>query len=149
MKKKDNSCGENCKWIFDEKTKTLFIRGSGKMNEYEWKNGAPTTPWYPKREQIENVVINEGITTIGNHAFSYCSSLTSITITNSITTIEKMVFYKCSSLTSITIPNSVTTIGDGAFYGCSSLKTATLPKRFESHKDNIFNSCRLQTINWI
>ncbi|MBR4868321.1 MAG: leucine-rich repeat protein, partial [Clostridia bacterium] len=57
-------------------------------------------------------------TTIGNAAFRYCRSLTSVTIPNSVTTIGKEVFYGCKSLTSVIIGNSVTTIGDGAFVDC-------------------------------
>ena len=134
--KTDNSCGENCKWIFDEKTKTLFIRGSGKMNNYGWDDSKKvlTTPWSSKREQIENVMISEGITAIGEYVFYGYSSLKSIMIPNSATTIRKSAFYRCSSLTSITISNNVTTTGEYAFRDCSSLITATLPKRFESQK---------------
>ena len=125
--KADNSCGDNCKWIFDEKTKTLFIRGRGEMKDYGFKNGTLTTPWSSKREQIENIVISEGITTIGESAF-----------------------WGCYSLTSIIIPNSVAGIGEYAFSECSSLTTATLPKRFENQKDDIFRYCDdLKTINWI
>ena len=134
--KTDNSCGDNCKWIFDEKTKTLFIRGSGKMNNYGWDDSKKvlTTPWSSKREQIENVMISEGITAIGEYVFYGYSSLKSIMIPNSATTIRKSAFYRCSSLTSITISNNVTTTGEYAFRDCSSLITATLPKRFESQK---------------
>ena len=155
-KKADNSCGDNCKWIFDEKTKTLFIRGSGKMKNYGWhyedwalsRERVPSTPWYSIRKQIKNVVISEGITTIKVYAFSTCSSLTSITIPNSVTTIEGYAFRGCS-LTSIAIPNSVTAIGGWTFIGCSSLTAATLPKRFASQKDSIFYKCdNLKTINW-
>lgn len=66
------------------------------------------------------------MTTIGEGAFQYCSSLTSITIPNSATTIGNCAFFECSGLTSVTIPNSVMTIGKGAFYGCS-LTSITIP----------------------
>ena len=65
--------------------------------------------------------IPSGVTTIGNHAFRDCYSLTSITIPDSVTTIGSWAFSGCTSLTSITIPASVTTIGSSAFGGCSSL----------------------------
>ena len=64
---------------------------------------------------------NYSVTSIGNSAFYYCESLTSVTIPNSVTSIGESAFARCSSLTSVTIPNSVTSIGDNAFLGCSSL----------------------------
>ena len=144
--KADNFCGDNCKWIFDEKTKTLFIRGSRKMKDYEWKNGAPTTPWSSKRKQIENVVINEGIT-IGDGAFSRCSSLTSITIPDSVTKIGDGAFWECSPLTSITIPESVTSIGRLGFCGCSKLTSINIPKNVKEIGKKAFADCsNLSTI---
>ena len=67
------------------------------------------------------VVIGDGVTTIGEAAFGGCSSLTSVTIPDSVTTIGEAAFSGCSSLTSVTIGNSVTTIGENAFYNCDSL----------------------------
>ena len=61
------------------------------------------------------------VTSIGDSAFFYCSSLTSITIPDGVTSIGRYAFRDCDSLVSITIPDSVTSIGDSAFYECSSL----------------------------
>ena len=61
------------------------------------------------------------VTTIGDYAFWYCSSLTSVVIPDSVTTIGECAFSSCSSLTSVTVGNGVTTIGSYAFSGCSSL----------------------------
>ncbi len=61
------------------------------------------------------------MTRIGNDAFSWCSSLTSINIPEGVTSIGELAFYKCSSLTSITIPESVTSIGSSAFNYCEKL----------------------------
>ncbi len=69
----------------------------------------------------KNYVIPDSVTSIGDYAFSGCSSLTSITIPDSVTSIGDYAFYGCSSLTSITIPDSVTSIGSSAFSGCSNL----------------------------
>ena len=63
----------------------------------------------------------DGISTIGDHVFSYCTNLKNITIPDSVTTIGEQTFYGCSSLASVTIGYSVTTIGDYAFSGCDSL----------------------------
>ena len=89
----------------------------------------------------QSTIIPNSVTSIGNRAFYYCSSLTSITIPNSVTSIGKYAFYNCSSLTSITLPNSVTSIGSGAFGGCSSLTSITIPNSVTSIGDYAFDDC--------
>ncbi len=66
-------------------------------------------------QPIASQTIPNSVTSIGQYAFSGCSSLTSITIPNSVTSIGEYAFYWCSGLTSVTIPNSVTGIGNNAF----------------------------------
>ena len=83
---------------------------------------------YPpaKSERIYN--IPSAVTSIGEWAFSGCSSLTSITLPASLTSIDIGAFEKCSSLTSITLPDSLTYIGVDAFEKCSSLTSITIPR---------------------
>ena len=81
------------------------------------------------------------VTSIGEHAFYKCSSLTSVTIPNSVTSIGDQAFNSCWGLTSVTIPNSVTSIGDYAFIGCSGLTSVTIPNSVTSIGDRAFNSC--------
>jgi hypothetical protein len=75
---------------------------------------------------IPETVVSNGatyrVTSIRQHAFRKCTSLTSITLPDSIATIARGAFNGCSSLTSIVIPDSVTSIGHMAFAGCTSLK---------------------------
>ena len=70
---------------------------------------------------VGTITFDGPVISIGDRAFFWCTSLTSITIPNSVTSIGSWAFQYCSSLTSVTIPNSVTSIGNGAFCGCSSL----------------------------
>jgi hypothetical protein len=87
------------------------------------------------------MTIPNSITTIGNEAFSYCSSLTSVTIGNNVIAIGDSAFEHCSKLTSVTIPDNVTTIGGSAFASCSSLTTVTIPDNITTIGKSAFASC--------
>ena len=74
---------------------------------------------YVNGEEVKDLVIPNGVTSIGQSAFSGCSGLTSAAIPNSVTSIGQSAFSDCSGLTSVAIPNSVTSIGQSAFSGCN------------------------------
>ena len=78
-------------------------------------------------KDVTNVIIEEGVTSIGFQAFRGCTSLTSVTIPEGVISIGDCAFEFCTSLTSVTIPDSVTTIGNYAFAGCTSLTSVTIP----------------------
>lgn len=86
--------------------------------------------------------ISEGVTTIGEDAFYGCKNLTSVTIPNTVTTIEKTAFSYCSSLTNVVISEGVTTIGDGAFNECSGLTNVTIPNTVTTIGNSAFSGCR-------
>ena len=109
------------------------------MKDYDYDNNP--SPASQKKDSVKKVVIEDGVTSIGNSAFFYCTSLTSITIPNSVTSIEPYAFYNCNSLTSITIPNSVTSIGNFAFSDCSSLTSITIPDSVTSIGNYAFAYC--------
>ena len=93
----------------------------------------------PSSVEMEGVVCN--VTKIGNAAFYYCLSLTSIEIPNSVTSIGNGAFYSCSGLTSIEIPNSVTSIENLAFYSCSGLTSIEIPNSVTFIATSAFSSC--------
>ena len=78
---------------------------------------------YLNSEEVTNLVIPEGIASIGDYAFDYCTALTSVSIPEGITTIGTYAFRGCEDLTSVTIPSSLSTIGGNAFIWCFNLDT--------------------------
>ena len=117
---------------------TLNISGKGAMKNYNYYNNP--SPAF-KNSNVKKVVIEDGVTSIGNSAFFGCSSLTSVTIPDSVTSIGNVAFCNCSSLTSITISDSVTSIEESTFYGCSSLTSITIPSSVTSIGDHAFCNC--------
>ena len=138
------TCGENLTWTLDD-AGTLTISGTGAMFDYSYEaNDLPdgsTSPWYSYREDIQSVVVEEGVTTIGDYAFNCCSSLDSIPLPDSITSIGLRAFNNCTSLSSITIPDGVTTIGNYAFDCCTNLSSITIPDSVTSIGQRAFNNC--------
>ena len=132
------TCGDDLTWMLTQDG-TLTISGSGRMWEY---TDFSTAPWYKNREDIVNVVVTSGVTSIGSLAFYSCRGLTSITIPESVTSIGDLAFDSCSSLSSITIPESVTSIGEDAFSHCSSLSSITIPDGVTRIGDWAFQGCR-------
>ena len=90
---------------------------------------------------LTSVTIPDSVTYIGSYIFENCASLKSVTIGNGVTSISSYAFNLCSSLTSITIPDSVTSISSYAFSGCSSLTSITIPDSVTSIGRNAFELC--------
>jgi hypothetical protein len=111
---------------------TLTISGNGALGNFSYTGG----PWYSYRSNIKTLDIQQGVTTIGNYAFSNCSGLTSVIIPNSVTTIGWQVFEYCSALTSVIIPNSITTIGERAFSNCSGLTSISVDAGNTAYSSN-------------
>ena len=130
------TCGANLTWHLTDDG-VLTISGKGEM--YDYSVPYNSAPW--RYSGVKRIIIGNRVTTIGQTAFSGCSSLTSVTIPNSVTTIKEYAFSGCSSLTSVTIPNSVTTIGESAFNQCSSLTSVTIPNSVTTIEVYAFSDC--------
>ena len=92
--------------------------------DYDYSYGRTTAPW---GTAIKAVVIEDGVTNIGEDAFCGYKNLTSVTIPDSVTSIGSSAFDGCTGLTSVTIPDSVTSIGWSAFKGCTGLTIYGVP----------------------
>ena len=128
-------CGNNVKWSFLTDG-TLTISGYGAIKDYI-RGG----PWYDYALHIEKIVIEKGITIIGEAAFCECPLVTEITIPNTVKCIKAYAFAECEGLNNISIPNSVTSIGYGAFSGCWNLKKLTLSNSLTTIGDWAFYYC--------
>jgi len=127
------TCGDNLTWTLDTDTGLLEISGTGEMRDYKYE-----APWEDYLSYIKMVRINNGVTTIGDKAFSSCYSLTSVTIPDSVTTIGDQAFWCCKSLTSVTIPAGVTYIGAWAFAGCSALNDITVDENNQCYSSDSY-----------
>ena len=90
-------------------------------------------------KKLRSVMIPPSVTTIGDEAFWGCP-LTSVTIPSGVTTIGNKAFSLCHNLTSVTIPSGVTTIGKWAFSGCP-LTSVTIPSSVTTIGENAFFGC--------
>lgn len=123
----------------DVSSLTDFLLNKANINPLYYMTSVPTHFAY--NLDITSINIPNNITSIGEWAFSNCSSLTSITIPNSVTEIGGDAFYNCIRLTSINIPDGVRSIEEYAFAGCNKLTSITIPNSVESINDFAFEDC--------
>ena len=137
----NNKCGDSLYWYVNDGN-TLTIFGTGAMYDYEFSGNK--APWRNLNPAPTSLVLEEGITSIGNSAFFGCENLTgSLTIPNSVTTIGNYAFYCCPGFTGdLTIPNSVTSIGEFAFGACTGLTgSLTIPNSVIVISNLAFKDC--------
>lgn len=114
----DGKWGESITWSYNENTKTLTISGTGPMPD-----GAPPCD---SLYNVQTLVINSGITSVGAHSFESCTRLSEVTIPSSVTSIGEGAFQNCSYLTRITIPGDNVSIEANAFSSCRGLTSVTV-----------------------
>ncbi len=153
------TCGDNITWRMvedDNYDRTLTISGTGDMTEPLDINGNRVRTviidygitsigdeaFSAYFEDLETIIMPSSITKIGAGAFVSCKSLKEIILPDSVTSIGDHAFESCKSLTSIIIPYGVTRIGDGVFTDCKSLKTITIPESVTSIGYRAFDACQ-------
>ena len=140
-------CGENATWSFDESTGVLTISGTGNM----YKN-TPVDQWeyYPLRESVKEVVVEEGITSITVFAFgqreysqpSAYPNLTKLSLPSSVRSIENYAFSK-AGLTSIEFSEGLESIGESAFSYTTKLTSIDLPEGLKTIAPSAFTHSSL------
>ncbi len=111
-------CGDDITWQLDE-AGTLTVSGTGEMYNYYGGYG----PWNESKQSVKQIIIGEGVKSIGESAFCHCSELESVVLSDSLISIGDYAFYGDSSLSNIEISRNVTQIGDHAFAYCNKLKS--------------------------
>ena len=127
--------GDTMHWEFDDQTGILTISGSG-----ETQVGGSNCPWLDHREKIKKVVIQEGVTGIGNKGFSHLVNLQEVVMPQSVKSIGDYAFYNCRSLTGVDL-TYVTSLGEYAFYDCG-LTSVTIPAGITTIGRSTFHNCR-------
>lgn len=121
---------------------TFVISGEGDMADYVLQK----TPWYQSNSKIKKVIVEEGVTSIGNYSFEGCWNIGSVELPDSLRTIGANSFGNCK-FTSIEIPDSVTSIGYGAFWACRPLTTIGLPSNLQTIGSYAFYYCGLTSVS--
>ena len=125
----------DCTWTLDDDG-TLTVSGNGEMGGYG----------YYQWDNAKKVIINEGVTAIGENEFFACYDLESVSIPSSVKTINKLAFALDEKLTDVTISEGVTFIGNGAFYECKSLTSISLPKSVKTIELGAFSRSGLKSL---
>ena len=132
-------CGADLEWSISGHT--LTISGTGDMQNFSYYSGTGA-PWEKYALGIQNVVISDGVTSIGNFAFSNFLGIKSIKLPYGLTKIGEYAFDGCANLTSIKIPNTVGKIGGVAFRKCINLSRVTIEESLHASVPGLFDDCK-------
>ena len=132
-------CGENVTW--ELKDGVLTVSGTGAMEDYSTPTSSPFAGL-----EFSKAVVSDGVTSIGDMAFSSCAKMESITISDSVTRIGHGAFWACIILPDVIIPDGVTEIGDEAFHYCYKLTSVTIPPSVTKIGQRLFIACNEVTV---
>ena len=141
----EGRCGVNLSWKLENGT--LTISGTGEMDNYTTKMSGNsvvgvTSPW--EERPIDTIVVEEGVTSIGNRAFTYLEKVTEVYLPETLVSIGDEAFGQ-TGITAVFIPDSVKTIGSCAFQGCYNLRKIKLPATLDCIGFAIFENCSMLT----
>ena len=141
-------CGENLTWSFHAETGALIISGTGEMYDFEdpdeYEPGA-ATPWNALRDQIEVLILEDGVTDLGKNAFDGFG-ITALSLPNSVKRIGMGAFYNCYALRTVDFGTGLNEIGGSSFAGCSALEQLTVPGNVKTIEQKAFRRCGLKNL---
>ena len=148
-------------YMYDADSSTLTVGGTGATPDY--KNDNVSQPWYLWRGTIQHVIVEEGVTqlgnyffynvrakdfslpstlvSIGNYSLSQINSATQIELPQGLVSIGDHAFYFSVALKNVNIPSSVTKIGMSAFENCTSLESVNIPASVAEIGSSAFENC--------
>ena len=134
------------------KDKTCLLRSEVHQYEiiYQIPDGVTSIgeSAFSGNDALALIFIPDSVTSLGGFAFANCTNLSSLDIPDSVTSIEGCLFRCCTELTKVTLPDGITSISDSMFYGCSSLKEVKIPDSVTVIGDSSFFGCKsLTSIN--
>ena len=130
------SCGNGVSWKLD--AGVLTISGKGTMDDYTENDHAP---WRAQRQVIHSIVVESGVTHVGDFAFRELQAATTVHLADSVKTIGQYAFYDCNAVHTVRMSSGVTEIGRSAFERCRSLKSITLPGSLQTIRRMAFYRC--------
>ena len=133
----DSGVYDNAHWTVSGTTLTLEYANATDTGDY---TSATVLPWYKYRGSIKTVIINEGVTRVGNHFFEAFTALESVQLPSTITTIGDNTFYGCTSLKTVTNFGKITAFGKSCFTNCK-LLSEDITTTAASIGDNAFDGC--------
>ncbi len=146
---KSGVCGDHLVWSLDDDETVLTIEGYGDMYDFTFTDANNyTVPWLASWRTIQQVIMPEGMTKVGDFAFFSCQSVVSADIPSTVTTLGQYAFAGVLC-TEIHLPDALTTIGDYAFVYCPNITSFTFPENVTSVGEEIFyDNPNLTSIVW-
>lgn len=114
---------------YEAESATLTVKGTGEIADYT-EDTIKSRPWNVYKDETKHIVIDDGITAVGDYSFALFKYVQSVTIPLSVTSLGTAAFVGADSLSEITVPDSVTTVGDYAFGYNENIE---IPQDFVAH----------------
>lgn len=122
---------------------TTLILAPQNIKTLQIKDGTTRiAPYAARYNSFSIVVIPDGVTEIGDNAFSDSLTLKAVKFPKTVETIGNRAFENCTKIKTINIPDPVKTLGERAFYNCKTLAAAVLPEGLQEIKSECFDNCK-------